>query len=138
MRNWSIAFSRAFLSVVGSTWTPAMPENATRPIRDLSGWASMNSLAAFCAAVSRLGATSVEHIDADTSIASSTVAASDGTMTDACGRAAPVASTIRPAANSHSGMRRRHSERPGSAARIRETLDIRSASRRRRRRVHQR
>ena len=92
---------------------PAMPENATRPILVPSCWALMKSRAAFWAAVSRLGATSVEHIDAETSMASRIDAEFDGTGTDACGRAAPVASTTRPAANSQSGIRRRHSDRAG-------------------------
>ena len=124
--------------MVGGTSTPAMPENATRPIFVPLCWALMNSPAAFSAAVSRFGATSVEHIEPDTSMASRIDEASDGTSTVACGRAAPTPSTTRPAANSQSGIRRRHGDRPGSAARISVTLDIRSAVRRRRRRVHQR
>ena len=138
VRSVSIAASSSFLSVVGSTSRPAIPEKVTRPIRAPSSCALMNSRAASCAAVSRLGATSVEHIEADTSIASRIEAAFEGTGTDICGRAAPVPRTTRPAANSQSGIRRRHSDRPGRAARISVTLDTRTASRRRRRRVHHR
>jgi hypothetical protein len=115
-----------------------MPENVTIPICDLPSWALMNSRAAFWAAVIRFGDTSVEHIDADTSMASRIVAESDGTSTDACGRAAPVPSTTRPTAKRISGIRRRQSDRPGRAARIRATLETRTASRRRRRRSHHR
>ena len=138
VRRVSIAASSSFLSVVGRTSRPVTPEKVTRPILDPSSCASMKSRAACCAAVSRLGATSVEHIEPDTSIASRIVAWFDGTSTDASGRAAPVARTTRPAANSQTGMRRRHSDRPGSAARTSATVDRRTASRRRRRRIHQR
>ena len=100
--------------------------------------ARTKSFAAFSAAVSRLGTTSVEHIDPDTSTASRIAEESDGTTTVACGRAAPPASTTRPAASNHSGIRRRHADRCGSAARTSATLDIRTAPRRRRRRSHHR
>ncbi len=138
VRRSSIAASSLSLSVVCWTTRPAIPANATRPILVPSSCAWMNSRAACLAAVRRFGATSVAHIDAETSIASRMDAELEGTGTDACGRAAPVPRTTRPAAKSQSGIRRRQSDRPGSAARINATLDMRTASRRRRRRVHHR
>jgi hypothetical protein len=138
VRRVPIAASSLSLSVVGSTSSAATPENATSPTLVPFFCALMKSRAAFCAAVSRFGSTSVEHIEEDTSTASRIDEESEACSTDACGRAAPTARTTSPAANSHSGMRRRHSDRPGRAARITATLDIVSAVRRRRRRIHQR
>lgn len=131
------AASRASVSSVGGTITPATPAKATRPMRAPLGWARMNSAAAFSAAVSRFGRTSVEHIEPDTSRASRIVVELAGTGTEAWGRAAPIASTARPRSSRAVGTRRRQRVRPGRAARTRATEVTRTAARRRRRRDHQ-
>jgi hypothetical protein len=115
-----------------------MPENATSPIFVPSSCLRMNRRAASLAAVSRLGSTSVEHIEFDTSIVSRIDVADVGTAADTCGRATPAPSTSRPATNRMIGILRRHSVRPGSAAWISATLDRRTATRRRRRFSHHR
>jgi len=130
------AASSAAVSVVGGTRRPAIPPKATSPIRAPPGCALMNSAAAFSAAVSRLGCTSVEHIDPDTSSASRIVVELDGTATVACGRAAPSPSTASPSSSRAAGTRRRHRVRPGRAARTSAAEVTRTADRRRRRRVH--
>ena len=56
-------------SVVGGTASSANPEKTTRPIRTSSGWSSTNAREASCATTSRLGLTSVEHIEPETSSA---------------------------------------------------------------------
>jgi hypothetical protein len=124
--------------VVGGTSSAAMPENATRPIRVRPSWSSTKVRAASVAAVSRFGATSVAHIEPDTSRASMIVLSSDGTASDACGRVSAPASASSPARKRITGIRRRHCERPGRAARISATLDTRRAARLRRRFDHQR
>jgi hypothetical protein len=71
----SMARTRASVSSVGGTVTAAKPAKVTSPIREPSGCASMKSVAACWAASRRLGGTSVEHIDLETSRASRTVVA---------------------------------------------------------------
>ena len=65
----SIAVTSAFRSVVGGTASSAKPEKTTRAMRTPFGWFSTNARAASCATANRLGRTSVEHIDPETSIA---------------------------------------------------------------------
>src|SRR5262249_60930890 len=80
--SWSasIAWSTAFLSLPGETSTLADLEKATSPTLYDSGSVLTNSLAASWAAWIRLGATSSERIDRDTSIAIITVARSSGCL----------------------------------------------------------
>ena len=76
----------------------------------------MNAAADCSAAAIRLGFTSVAHMEPETSRASMIVAEDEACGTVACGRAAPTASTARPAASSATGRRRRQRDRPGKAA----------------------
>ena len=130
------ARSSLAVSVVGGTRTPAVPANATRPMRGPPASDLTKALAAFSAAVMRFGCTSVEHIEPETSRASMIVPDDDGTRTVACGRAAPTPSTASPSSSSAAGMSRRQRLRPGRAARTSAIEVTRTASRRRRRRVH--
>ncbi len=132
-----IAANNLLVSVVGGTSSAATPANATRPIRVPCACELMKFVAAFSAAVMRFGATSVEHIDPDTSSASMIVVEFVDTASFACGRAAPMPSTARPRISRAAGIRRRHSVRPGSAWRTRTADVTRTAARRRRRRDHQ-
>ena len=68
------ACSSAPESAVGGTRTPAVPANATRPMRGPPASDLMKALAAFSAAVIRFGLTSVEHMEPETSRASMIVA----------------------------------------------------------------
>ena len=111
-----IAWINVSLSVVGGTCSPATPEKATSPILVLPSWDSMKEIAACWATVSRLGSTSVEHMDPETSIASMIVVESDATGTLACGRAAPMPSVAKPSIRSDVGISRVHRVRLGSAA----------------------
>ena len=97
----------------------------------------MKETAACWATVSRLGSTSVEHMDPETSIASMIVVELDGTGTVACGRAAPTPSVAKPRSSNRVGMSRVHRVRAGSAARTRAIEVTRTAARRRRRRSNQ-
>lgn len=112
-----------------------MLAKATSPMCGPPAWDLMNALAACSAAVIRLGCTSVEHMEPETSRASMIVADDEATGTVACGRAAPTASTTMPSVSSAAGMRRRQRERPGSAARTSAIEVTRTAARRRRCRV---
>src|SRR5512133_3195497 len=111
----SIASINAFLSVVGGTCRPATPAKATSPILVLPSWDSMKETAASWATVSRLGSTSVEHMDPETSIASMIVVELVGTGTVTCGRAAPTPSVAKPRRSNMVGMSRVHLVRGGSA-----------------------
>src|SRR5215218_2164466 len=93
----------------------------------------MKDTAASWATVSRLGSTSVEHMDPETSIASTIVVELDGTGTVACGRAAPTPSVAKPTRSNRVGMSRVHLVPGGSAARTRAIEVTRTAARRRRR-----
>src|SRR6187200_416491 len=97
----------------------------------------MKEMAAFWATVSRLGSTSVEHMDPEVSIASMIVVELDGTGTVACGRAAPTLSVAKPRRSNRVGMSRVHLVWGGSAARTRAIEVTRTAARRRRRRNNQ-
>ena len=133
----SIASINTSLSVVGGTCRPATPAKATRPILVSPSWDSMKETAAFWATVSRLGSTSVEHMDPETSIASMIVVELDGTGTVACGRAAPMLSVAKPRRSNRVGMSRVNLVRAGNAARTRAIEVTRTAARRRRRRNNQ-
>jgi hypothetical protein len=133
----SIASINASLSVVGGTCRPATPAKATRPILVCPSWDSMKETAASWATVSRLGSTSVEHMDPETSIASMIVVELDGTGTVACGRAAPTPSVAKPRRSNRVGMSRVHLVRGGSADRTRAIEVTRTAARRRCRRNNQ-
>src|SRR5829696_6576805 len=97
----------------------------------------MKDTAASWATVSRLGSTSVEHMDPETSIASTIVVELDGTGTVACGRAAPTPSVAKLTRSNRVGMSRVHLVPSGSAARTRAIEVTRTAARRRRRRNNQ-
>jgi hypothetical protein len=133
----SIASIKASLSVVGGTCRPATPAKATRPILVSPLCDSMKETAACWATVSRLGSTSVEHMDPETSIASMIVVELKGTGTVACGRAAPIQSVAKPRRSNRVGMSRVHLVRGGSAARTKAIEVTRTAARRRRRRNNQ-
>ena len=77
-------------SCVGGTPTAARVANETTPTRNFSGTWTRNAFAATRAASSLVGSTSFAFIDRDTSIASTIVASSRGTLTVACGRATPT------------------------------------------------
>ena len=85
---------------------------------------------------SRLGSTSVAHIERETSRARMIEVRPSGTSTAICGRAVANASTARLARNSATGTCRRQRDRRGSAARISATLEKRTACARRRRSCH--
>ena len=87
--NWnrSIAAIRSSRFCVGGCTTNAVPAKVTMPARMSCGSSVTNVLAAFCAAMIRLGSTSVARIDSETSIARMIVRASDGSVTTALGRA---------------------------------------------------
>src|SRR5215831_8024262 len=130
------ACSSVCVSCVGGTSRPAVPANATRPMRGPPAWEVMKSLVAFSAAVIRFGFTSVEHMEPEMSRASRIVADDEGTGTVTCGRAAPTPSTANPAASSAAGMRLLQRVRPGTAARTSAIEVTRTAARLRRRSIH--
>jgi hypothetical protein len=82
--DW-IASLTASWSRVGDWRTSALWLNATAPTRTFSGIASRNVAAAFLAAASRVGATSVACIEPERSVTIITRACSVGTATVACG-----------------------------------------------------
>ena len=86
------------------------------------------------AAVIRLGFTSVEHIEPETSMASRIVALDETCGTVTCGRAAPTASTASPATRKAAG-RRRQRDRPPAALRTSAIEVTRTVARLRLRRV---
>ena len=112
---------------VGGTSTCALPANATSPSRNRRGNESTNARTARCAALIRVGSTSVARIDCDTSTASITVAVSRGTWTARAGRA--NAMTMSTSASSrHAAARwRRHPGRVGATDARRSTLVKRTA-----------
>ncbi len=88
-----MASSTGCRSVVGETSTVAMPAKEISP-RLTPGVSSLtNSLAASLAAVSRSGATSVDSMDSETSMASMTVARLRGTFVLAVGPASATTSS---------------------------------------------
>ena len=89
----------------------------------LESCAWTKSRTAACAAVSRLGSTSVAHIDPDTSSARIRADSETGTSTLTCGRAAARPSAASAASSSATGTCRRQADRRGAAARIRATLE---------------
>src|SRR3954451_14527048 len=99
------------------------------PIRVPATWFLMNSLAAFCAAVSRFGDTSVAHIEPDTS----RVRMIDVLLIEmsrvTCGRAAPIANAAMAVRNSATGTWRRQRDHLGMAWRTSATLENRTALR---------
>ena len=97
----------------------------------------MKAIADCWATVSRFGATSVEHMDPETSIASMIVVESEATGTLAWGLAAPMPSVANPSISSTLGISRTHLLRLGSAARTNAIDVTRTAARRRRRRSNQ-
>jgi hypothetical protein len=72
---------------VGACATVAVPANATTPMRTFSGCSATNCFAAFCAAISRFGSTSVARMLPEMSIARITVSCCVGSVIVACGRA---------------------------------------------------
>ena len=79
-------------SVVGLTSVTGSEANETTPTRTPAGSWSMNERAEARAASSRVGETSVERIEPETSIARITVASWRGTATTIVGRASPMRS----------------------------------------------
>ncbi len=128
----STACRTASRSVVGETATWANPENSTRPMRVSSSCSVTNFRTASWAAPSRLGSTSVAHIEPETSTAMITAPLRTGTSASTCGRAAARPSSDRAASTSAKGACRRQRGECGAAARTRATLEWRTASRRRR------
>jgi hypothetical protein len=63
----SIAVRSALRSFVGGTTSSANPEKTTRPIRTSLGCFWTNVRVADCATASRLGSTSFEHMEPETS-----------------------------------------------------------------------
>jgi hypothetical protein len=103
------------------------------PIRVPETWFLTNSLAASCAAVSRLGDTSVAHMEPETS----SVRMIDVLLIEMSwvtrGRAAPIANAAIAPRKRAIGTWRRQRDRFGIAWRISETLENRTALRRWRR-----
>lgn len=120
-------------SVVGGTMRAADPEKATSPSRASAGWARTNARTASRAAVSRLGTTSVAHIERETSRARMTAVRCAGTSTEACGRATARPNRPTPSTRRATGRWGRHRDREGSAARTSARSGWRTAYRRRRR-----
>ena len=92
----SMALRTASWSVVGGTASCAKPEKSTRPMRVLSSWAATKARTASCAAVSRLGSTSVAHIEPETSTATMTAALATGTCawTSGAPRRRPISARL--------------------------------------------
>jgi hypothetical protein len=132
----STARSSASRSWVGATATCANPENTTSPMVVELSCLPMKSRTAFWAAASRLGSTSVAHIEPETSNATITADRETGTSAVTCGRAAASASSPIAARSSANGAWRRHGARRGAAARTSATSENRTAWRRRRRSSH--
>jgi hypothetical protein len=86
----SSAVTTSSRSSVGATPTAARVANETTPTRNFSGTSSRKVFAAVLAASRRVGSTSFAFIERETSIASTIVASSRGTLTVACGRATPT------------------------------------------------
>ena len=105
------------------------------PMRGPPAWDLMKAPADCSAAVIRLGFTSVEHMEPETSMASIIVADDEASGTVACGRAAPTTSTARPRLSSAAGTRRRHRDWPGTAILTSAIEVTRTAARLRLRRV---
>ncbi len=110
----SIAAFGAARSAVGDTSTVAVPAKATTPRFTPGVSPSMNALPAAWAALSRVGATSVESIDSDTSIANITVARLRGTLCRAVGPANATVSPTRATRNNPVGTCRAHPCRFGA------------------------
>ena len=94
---------------VGACTISAWPAKATSPISTPRGCASMNALAAACAAPRRVGATSVAAMLSDTSIVSTTVPRSAGAVITAAGRAAATRSATSARRSASAGAWRRTS-----------------------------
>ena len=94
-------------SVPSGVITNAEALNAIRPTDALGGSVSISVLAAFTAASSRVGCTSVACIEPDTSITSITFDRSPGTLIVAWGRAKLNARPVRASRNSAVGRWRR-------------------------------
>jgi hypothetical protein len=101
---------------VGGCTTAAEPANETSATRTSDGCDCTNSLAADCAAAMRVGSMSFARIDSDTSIASTIVRWSDGSVTRAPGRAAATMSAVIAISRSTGGTcRRQPGERPSAS-----------------------
>ena len=105
--NRSMAVTRSSRFTVGSCATCAEPAKATMPTFTWRGSSARKDLAAFCAATSRLGCTSVARMLPDTSMARMMVCWLDGSVTTACGRAAASSMAASASRNSAGGMWRR-------------------------------
>ena len=129
-----MADTTALWSLVGETTTLADLANETRPTLNSAGSWATNSLAAVWAARIRLGCTSSDIIDSDTSSATITVARSSGSLASVEGRAIANASTSRASSRATAGACRRTLPMPpGATARRSSTLENRTATDRRRR-----
>ena len=103
----SMAFVSADLSVVGGTTSCAKLAKAMMPIRVPATWCGTKSFAAFCAAVSRFGATSVAHIEPETSRVRMIDVRLSGTSSEICGRDVAKARAAMAARNRPTGTWRR-------------------------------
>ena len=90
-------------SSVGGTATTARVANETTPTWNFFGTSSRNVFAAIRAASRRVGWTSVAFIERETSMASTIVASSRGTVTVACGRATPTIMSARATSRTSGG-----------------------------------
>src|SRR5262249_15808409 len=82
--------------------------NATSPMRVPDTWSFTNDRAASWATASRLGCTSVAHIDRDTSRARMTLVRPSGTFTETCGRAVATPNPVILTTNTATARDRRH------------------------------
>ena len=97
---------RVLFVAVGLT-IAAVPANETMPTRTSFGSSAMNDFAALCAALMRLGATSVARMLRETSIAKTIVCCCDGRVKTALGRAIATIATTSASRNSSGGTWRR-------------------------------
>jgi len=120
-------------SVVGDCTITGRRANWTSPTLTLPGTPETNLVAAFCAAPSRDGLTSVAPIEFEMSLTSMIAALLTGTATVRCGRAAAAMSTTMAMAKISIGAWRRHPGRCGVTEAVRAgAANVAAISRRRR------
>ena len=132
-RRPAIAALASAWSVVGDCTTTGRRANWMRPTLTLSGMPETNVVAAFCAAPSREGFTSVALIELEMSLANMIAALLTGTATVRCGRAAAAMSRATAMANTSIGAWRRQPGRRGVTDSVRMGAANAAATFRRRR-----
>ncbi|MNN02839.1 hypothetical protein D3C81_1155090 [compost metagenome] len=113
----SSASSMSCRLLVGGSTTVAVVAKDTMPRRTLAGSPMMRSRAACCAALMRVGATSVASMLREMSMDRTSVTVSDGRVMVALGRAHASSARASATKNSRGGIWRRSRWREPSAAR---------------------